>query len=291
VLLAQITDTHLGFDAHNPRELNRRRLDQVVAKLNTVAPTPDLLLCTGDLTENGDAPSFHRLREALAPLRFPYHLAVGNHDRRKPLLEVFPETPTADGFIQYVIEAGPLRVIVLDTLYEGRHGGAFGPRRAAWLKARLDEAPDRATLIVLHHPPVATGVAWMTLGASERWPDRLSEIVSARPAIVGALAGHVHTPIVAPWAGTTLRVAASVAPQVALELAPIDLDRPDQRPMLQVEPPAFALHQWSPETGLVTHFARAEKAKVIVRYDRRFQPVVRSLVQERATEPEAPDGL
>ncbi len=290
LLFAQITDTHLGFDARNRRELNRRRLDQVVDRLNRMSPAPAFLLCTGDLTERGDAASFARLREALAPLRCPYHLAVGNHDRRGPLREVFPDTPTADGFIQYVIEGWPLRVVVLDTLHEGRHAGAFGGRRAAWLEARLAEAPDRPTLIVLHHPPAPTGVEWMTLAASERWPGRLAEIVAAHPRIVGALAGHVHTPSVAPWAGTMLRVSGSVAPQVALELAPIDLDRPDQRPMVQVEPPAYALHQWSEETGLLTHFVRAEKPKVIVRYDRRFQSVVRHLAEERASEPADPDG-
>ena len=32
----------------------------------------------------------------------PVHLGIGNHDLRAGFLEVFPETGTADGFVQYV---------------------------------------------------------------------------------------------------------------------------------------------------------------------------------------------
>lgn len=285
MLIAQITDIHLGFERGNPGELNRQRLDQVVRRLCAMQPRPDLLLCTGDLTERGDLDSFRRLREALEPLPFPYHLVVGNHDLRGPLLAAFPETKTDRGFIQYAIDDHPLRILVLDTLEENRHAGAFGPERARWLTARLDEAPDRPTLIVLHHPPAWTGIDWMTLGPEETWAPRLSAIVEGRRQVVGAIAGHMHRPIIAPWAGTCLRVCASVAPQVALELAPIDLDRPDGRPLIQAEAPGFALHHWTPQTGLVTHFGRVEESETLLRYDDRFQPVLRRFADERGREP------
>lgn len=288
MLIAQITDIHLGFERDNPGELNRQRLDQVVRKLCEMRPRPDLLLCTGDLTERGDLASFERLREALEPLPFPYHLVVGNHDLRGPLLEAFPETPTDRGFIQYAIEDQPLRILVLDTLEESRHAGAFGPERARWLTARLDEAPERPTLIVLHHPPAWTGIDWMTMGPEETWAPRLTAIVEGRGQVVGAIAGHMHRPIVAPWAGTCLRVCASVAPQVTLELAPMDLDHPDGRALIQAEPPAFALHHWSPQTGLVTHFGRVEEAPTLLRYDDRFQPTLRRFAEERGREPAYP---
>jgi hypothetical protein len=288
MLIAQITDIHLGFERDNPRELNRQRLDQVVRRLCAMQPQPDLLLCTGDLTERGDLDSFRRLREALQPLPFPYHLVVGNHDLRGPLLEVFPETRTERGFIQYAIEDHPLRILVLDTLEETRHAGAFGPERARWLEARLDEAPERPTLIVLHHPPAWTGIDWMTLGAEETWAPQLTAIVRGRPQIVGAIAGHVHRPIVAPWAGTSVRVCGSVAPQVTLELAPIDLDRPDGRALIQAEPPGFALHHWAPGTGLVTHFGRVEEVPTLLHYDDRFQPTLRRFAEERGREPAYP---
>jgi 3',5'-cyclic AMP phosphodiesterase CpdA len=285
MLIAQITDIHIGFEPGNRRELNQIRLERTLRELQALEPLPDLLLCTGDLTDRGDLDSFQRLRETLAPLPFPSFLGVGNHDDRSAFFEAFPEFRTDSGFVQYAIEDWPLRILMLDTLEHGRHAGAFGPDRARWLSERLDEAPNRSTLIVLHHPPVVTGIDWMTLSPEETWAPRLTAIVAGRTNIVGAIAGHLHRPVVAPWAGTCLRACAAVAPQVTLDLKPIDLNRPDGRPLIQAEPPAFALHRWTPETGLVTHFGRAEEAETLLRYDERFQPMLRRFDEERTREP------
>ena len=290
MLIAQITDIHLGFERDNPDEMNRLRLDQAVAKLCALEPRPDFLLCTGDLTDRGDVASYERLRDALKPLPFPYYLVVGNHDLRTPLLQVFPEVKTHNGFIQYEIDAGALRVLVLDTLEENRHAGAFGPERAKWLDARLREAPDRPTLLVLHHPPVFTGIDWMTLASNESWAPALTAVVARYKNVVGAIAGHVHRPIVAPWAGTTVRVCPSCAPQVTLELKSMNLDRPDERPLIQEEPPAFALHMWA-NGGLVTHFGRVEEPATLLRFDSGFQPVLKHFEEERGHEPEYPGEM
>ena len=134
MLIAQITDIHLGFDQGNPDELNRKRLDCVLRTLSEMVPPPDLLLATGDLADTGDdSLSYARLREAVAGLPFPVHYALGNHDGRDSFRSNFPEAPMPDGFHQYAIEAGDLRILVLDTLEEGRHGGAWCETRAAWL--------------------------------------------------------------------------------------------------------------------------------------------------------------
>ena len=160
MLVAQITDLHLGFDPDNPDEFNRQRLDRTLATLKAMTPRPDLLLVTGDIADNGDDKvSYGRFRDAIAGLPFPVCPAMGNHDSRDAFLEVFPETPVADGYIQYAIEDFPVRILVLDTLEIGRHGGGFDAVRAAWLEARLAEAPGRPTLLVLHHPPIETGLS------------------------------------------------------------------------------------------------------------------------------------
>ena len=73
MLIAQLTDIHLGFVPDDPDELNRRRLDRAIAALLAHDPLPDLLLATGDLTDLGDPASYARLREAFAALPFPEH--------------------------------------------------------------------------------------------------------------------------------------------------------------------------------------------------------------------------
>ncbi|HEX5776067.1 MAG TPA: phosphodiesterase [Caulobacteraceae bacterium] len=278
MLIAQLTDIHLGFEPDDPNELNRRRLDRAVAAV--MAHKPDLVLATGDLTENGDPPSYARLREAFAAIPCPVLATVGNHDLRDNFLAAFPETPVNEGFVQYVVEDWPLRLVVLDTLEEGRHGGAFCEARAAWLEARLAEAPDRPTLVVLHHPPIETGIDWMTIAPGEPWAERLAAVVSRHRHVVAVVCGHIHRQISCQWAGTTLIVCPSTAPQVTLDLRPMDPDRPDGRPLIVAEPPAYALHLWTGER-LVSHLGRAEDDEVLARYEPKFQGFIRHLFDER----------
>jgi 3',5'-cyclic AMP phosphodiesterase CpdA len=80
MLIAQITDIHLGFDPDNPAEFNRKRLDQVVRAICDMDRKPDLLFATGDLVDRGDVDSYLRLRRALAIVPCPLWLCVGNHD-------------------------------------------------------------------------------------------------------------------------------------------------------------------------------------------------------------------
>ncbi|HYG49143.1 MAG TPA: phosphodiesterase [Allosphingosinicella sp.] len=281
MLIAQITDVHLGFEPGNPDELNRRRLDTALRTLSAMVPPPDLLLATGDLADTGDdAESYGRLKEAVAGLPFPVYFALGNHDGRDAFSASFPDAPMPDGFHQYAIEAGDLLILVLDTLEDGRHGGAFCETRAAWLKARLAEAPDRPTLLVLHHPPIESGHSWMTENPEADWVKRLAAIVAEHANIVAVIAGHLHRPVVTQWAGTILAVCPSTAPQVALDFQPLDPDRPDDRPMIVADPPWFAIHHWNGKR-LTTHFDTAEDHDVLARYGPNLQPLVRLLAAEK----------
>lgn len=280
MLIAQITDIHLGFEPDNPDELNRRRLDQTLEHLRTIKPRPDLLLLTGDLADKGDDEnSYRRLKSALRDYPIPTHFCMGNHDSRGPFFDLFSQVPGASGFVQYAIEEHPLRVLMLDTLEVGRHGGGFCEDRAAWLQERLWEQPERPTLLALHHPPLPTGLSWMTENPNALWVERLRGVVAAHRNIVGIIAGHLHRPVVTLWAGKTLVVCPSTSPQLALDLDTIDLDRPDGRPMIVAAPPGFALHFWN-GNELITHFGSVQEEPVLARYDAAFQRVVRRIAAE-----------
>jgi len=280
MLIAQITDLHLGFEPDAPDEFNRQRLDRVVADLAALTPRADLLLATGDLVDRGDRTSYLRLREALSGLPFPVHFALGNHDVRATFADVFPEAAFTDGFLQYTLDAGPLRVLVLDTLEEGRHGGAFCETRAAWLAARLEEQQDRPTLIALHHPPMEVGIAWMNTDPAEPWVERLSATLQGRANVIGLVCGHIHRAISTRWRGHTVATCPSTAPQVGLDLRLLDTAVPDGRALIVADPPAYALHWWNGRE-LITHWDTAEDRTVLARYDANLQGMVQHMMDER----------
>lgn len=284
ILVAQVTDLHIGFDRDNPHELNIRRLNLVIDHLNAMRPKPSLLLVTGDLVDNGDdLDAYRHMRALIARWEGPLIWAIGNHDGRAGFRAVLPEVPADEhGFIQYETDHGGVRWIILDTLDEGRHGGMICERRASWLEARLAERTAVPTVIALHHPPVDTGIDWMSALSCEVWVQRLAAVVRPASQVVGMVAGHVHRPIATSFAGKPLIVCASTAPWVALELDDIDPKHPDGRALILGDAPAFALHYWNGER-LLTHFDIAGPRHVMGSYDTITQPMIRDFIKERGT--------
>ncbi len=113
MIIAQITDVHLGFDKSNPDEINRLRLDRTLLELARATVLPrsaagdrgsDRSWATGTVTRPFAMPSPASLSR--------FWPCLGNHDQRENFCAVFPEVPVADGFIQYALDLGDLRLLV-----------------------------------------------------------------------------------------------------------------------------------------------------------------------------------
>jgi 3',5'-cyclic AMP phosphodiesterase CpdA len=283
VLIAQMTDIHVGFAPdEKPEELNLTRFHATYRRLLEGPNVPDMLVLSGDITDHGDAESFAKTAALLKDCPFPVVPLVGNHDSREGLLGAFPQVQPADGgFLHYVVEAPMgLRIICLDTLEEGRHGGAFCEARARWLSARLDEAPDQPTLIFMHHPPVIAGIDWMDPAPDEPWMVRLREVLTGQAQVQAIHCGHLHRQISTRFAGIPLGVTPSVAPLVAMDLTPIDQHTPDNRELITTEPPTYALHRWDGQS-LVSHYERVGDWQILARFHAGLQPMIQGMFAER----------
>ncbi len=250
MLIAQITDTHIkpeGVLAYGRVE-TAGFLARAVDHLLHLDPRPDAVVATGDLVDAGTPAEYQRLRHLLAPLPMPLYLLPGNHDDRDVLRREFADHPYMPprGFIQYVVDDGPLRIVALDTLLPGSGGGIVDAERIAWLDARLREAPAKPTLIFMHHPPFKTAITYMdTIGLQDA--DALAEVVRRHPQVERVACGHLHRPIQTRWAGTVASTAPSTAHQVALDV------NEGAALAFTMEPPGYALHLWRDGLGLVTH--------------------------------------
>lgn len=250
MIIAQISDLHVqptGEKAYGIVDTNGY-LQAAVAQLNRLKPQPDIVIATGDLVDDRTVAEYHSLKGLLTPLKAPLYFAMGNHDDRAAFRQVFPNLPymPAAGYVQYVLEEYPLRIIVLDTLVDGVGYGNLDTERLQWLEARLAEQPTRPTVIFMHHPPFATGLQGMDQLRC-RGNEALSNLITRYANVQRIACGHLHRSIQTVWAGTLGSVAPSVAHQVALKLVE------DQPSAFVMEPPAMHLHLWQAETGLVTH--------------------------------------
>lgn len=282
MLIAQLTDIHIGFDPEaQPEELNRTRFRAVLARVFETPNTPDLLVLSGDLTDHGDRESFAQTVSLLAQVPCPILPMVGNHDTREELLRAFPDCPQADGFVHHVTERDGLAIICLDTLEPGRHGGAFCTARRDWLRATLAALGSRPVVIFMHHPPVVSGIDWMDPAPQEDWIANFGEALAGHEAHVLAIhCGHLHRPLGARFRGIPVSVTPSVAPLVALDLSPIDPERADDRDLITTEPPSYALHRWDGRS-LVTHYETVSDWQVLASFGEHLKPMIREMFAER----------
>ena len=250
MVIAQISDTHIKPEGRLAYERvdTAWHLGRCVEHLLALDPRPDVVLATGDLVDGGLVEEYRLLARLLAPLPMPVFLIPGNHDAREPLRGVFTHHRylPRSGFLHYVIDEHPLRLIGLDTLVPGQGGGVMDDERVCWLDARLGEAPNRPTLIFMHHPPFRTGIDRMDRQGLAN-SDAFGNVIAQHQAIEGIVCGHLHRPIHTRWQGTVVTTAPSPAHQVAL-----DLDK-GERLAWVMEPPACLLHAWRAGAGLVTH--------------------------------------
>lgn len=255
-LLAQISDLHIQplGKLIADRIDTAAYLERCVARLNALVPRPDAVIVTGDLVDQGTVEEYERLRALLAPLEMPVYLLMGNHDERGAFRSVFGDARYRSGgaFVQYAVDVGGLRVIALDTNEPRTSGGTLCAARRAWLAAELDAARDRDVILAMHHPPFATGIHFMDAARLDPGDTAaFAALVAQHPNVHRVICGHLHRPVQVRFAGTIASAVPSCAHQVALALDP-------RAPIaLALEPPAFALHLWTP-AGLIAHQAYVE---------------------------------
>lgn len=187
-ILAQVTDTHLlasPQDAYRgwPTWASCRAVLAAVAQ-----DRPDLLLLTGDLSQDGSRDSYEHLRALVQPLGIPTYALPGNHDDPATLAEVFPGGNLS---MAPLATAGRWAMILLDSTVPGAVYGDLSPDQLTALDATLTQTAGRPTLIALHHPVLPIGSPWID-ATRLRPAGQFVELLAAHPQVKVVLAGHVH---------------------------------------------------------------------------------------------------
>ena len=194
------------------------------------------MLISGDLAEHGAAEEYDLVQELVGRLGAPLHVLPGNHDDRAALRRRFG-LPGADAEpVQYAVELGPLRLVVLDSTRPGEDRGDLDADRLAWLETTLAAAPDVPTVLALHHPPVVIGIpAFDEIGLPSADRQALGKVVAAHPEVRRIVAGHVHRAVYAELAGRSVLAAPSTYVQALLDLGGEEIRFSD-------DPAGFVVH-------------------------------------------------
>ncbi|MEE4144042.1 MAG: 3',5'-cyclic-AMP phosphodiesterase [Halieaceae bacterium] len=194
VRVVQLTDTHLcksqggtllGMDTDHS-------LQAVIDLVKSERPAIDLLLGTGDLSDQGSLEAYRRLQQYFTQLTDTHCWLPGNHDNRDNMASV------ADRPLRLCRELrlGRWQVVMLDSQVPGEVGGELGATELARLEQALRAAAAEGlySLVCLHHQPVKVGCEWldqqMVADAAEFFA-----LLERFPGVRGVLWGHVHQQI------------------------------------------------------------------------------------------------
>lgn len=233
-VIVQVSDPHIGADWDGADPLDT--LGAVVADVRRLPDRPSAILLTGDIAEHADDAEYAAARDVLAATGVPVVALAGNHDARAPLRRAFGAPGADDWPVRHAVDIDALRVVALDTLIPGTASGRVGAEQLAWLDAQLALAPERPTIVAMHHPPIVTGApAWDAMGLPDADRSALADVIARHAQVRRLVAGHVHHAVVGELAGVVTVLAPSTYKQMQL-----DLSSPDFR--LTDAPPGFVVH-------------------------------------------------
>lgn len=249
MLIAQLSDPHLRARGELYQGLvdSNAMFDLALDTLEALDPQPDLVILSGDLVDEATPEEYANAAEKLARIRQPVYAIPGNHDERGAFRDCLAGAGylPKEGPLHYVVE-GDLRVVAFDVTVPGDHHGQVDPAAASWLDRTLAEAPGTPTMVMMHQPPILSGIDCIDT-YNCRGADLLAAVLTRHPQVERLLCGHVHRFMQTRFGGTLLMTAPSTTTAIALRLAP------GAAPASYVEPPALLLHDLRPGRPLMTH--------------------------------------
>jgi Icc protein len=241
MLVAQISDTHiLAPDQSNDRSLKRiSSFKRCVEDINSLSITPDVVIHTGDLTDNGLPEEYATAKGILKSLEAPFYPTPGNRDGSRSMMASFANDlnlSREQDFMIYSVDDFKIRLISVDSLSESGPKGDFNEAKLKALGRILNEAVAKPTVLFMHHPPFDVSADIQPFYEYNRPEavDELCDVIKDHKQLIGIFCGHIHRAFSTNFAG----VRASTMPSIALELSQ------EISPVKKTNNPVYHLHKF-----------------------------------------------
>ncbi|WP_317933335.1 3',5'-cyclic-AMP phosphodiesterase [Halioxenophilus sp. WMMB6] len=185
IRIAQISDPHLG---KNPGDCllgvdTDRSLNDVLSQL----PEHDLVIASGDLSNDGSPESYRRFADTLAHAGInSWSCLPGNHDDEQVMQRVLgPEV------VNRVMVHDSWLLVLLNSRVPGYEYGNLSDRELAFLDKALSRNSNMNAMVFLHHQPVPVGCRWLDQYIV-RSADRFFSVLDRHDNVRAVAWGHVH---------------------------------------------------------------------------------------------------
>lgn len=143
--IAHISDTHISRHGNFVEKM----FDKAVKEINNLEPEPNIIVHTGDLTDNGVLADYEFSLEKLEMFDTKVLLAPGNHDERNYGHSLFRELI---GLLDVKREVDEGVIFIMNSPEPDRDEGRLGRRRQKYLEENLNGIPnDKIKIVAFHH--------------------------------------------------------------------------------------------------------------------------------------------
>lgn len=189
-----MSDAHVlgepSQEIHGVRPAHNLRA--AVQYINSLNPTPDFCIHTGDSVSEESEKAYLLFKEELASLKIPTYFAIGNHDNRASFRKLVLNDPFPDERPYYYdFELHGWHFVVLDSSDPGNISGRIDNAQLLWLEQALRLHPNRSTFVFLHHHPLPLGIPWLDELMLQD-SGALIEVLRRAPWVRRVFFGHVH---------------------------------------------------------------------------------------------------
>lgn len=184
----QFTDTHLlpdpGLKLHDVDTYDAlRRSVETALRLK---PSPDIIIVTGDIAEDGSIEAYRRFKTIFAAITIPVIAVPGNHDDPESMVTAFRDSNIA---MASSVTWKHWNGIFVDSTVRGKSHGYIDESKFVALERALQQSEDRPVMLSLHHPPLS---GCPSSGCQLQNGAELVSLLSQYKNVKLLISGHLH---------------------------------------------------------------------------------------------------
>ncbi|MBF0197979.1 MAG: metallophosphoesterase [Planctomycetes bacterium] len=212
MLIYQISDLHIHDNIDNHVYENFSQLMSFFAK-----SPPDLLVLTGDLSDDDGSKQAYQHIKSLIPQNMNYIIVPGNHDKCSVIHEVFPADYGRDNDFCHSLPTDSLDLVFVNT-----SSYSLPQKQIDYLGSKHIR---KGSVLFIHHPPQLISQGYMALKHSLKNHKAVSQAIS-KSNISHVFCGHFHNEYEGEFDGYKLYLTPSPAFKINLYSEKLQLEEP-----------------------------------------------------------------